>query len=354
MPTQITRTTLDFIAPAGAVSLMGDFTDWDRFPALPVDPTTQRVSLEVPRNSWVEFAWLDAQGKPFADPEAAKTQNPWYAWARGVEVGTYARHPMLEGRLEGKSKLENTLEHQQGPHQTGTVHRHSWQGTVFAGTRRAYIYTPPHYDPQNQYPVYYVQDGVAFYRTGRLGEVLDHLLERGHIAPAVLVFLEPNDRNLEYYLNPLYPVFLETEVLPYIEAHFAVRRDAAGRGLWGASLGGLISLYTALERPELYSRVISHSGAFIAQHGAVTPQGKHDTTHAPESLLERITAHPPQHLQIALDCGTLEWLCGPNRRMAAALHDHKIPHQYLEYANGHNWVGWRNALPEALLYMQGI
>jgi enterochelin esterase-like enzyme len=345
MPVQIINTTVKFIAPAGAVALLGDFTDWDRFAALPVDLERGEISLEFPRDSWVEFAWLDAQNKPFADPEAAKTQNPWYAWARGVEVGKYVRHNVLE---------PHTLEDKLEPHPSGTVHRYSWSGTVFAGTRRAYIYTPPSYDPALQYPVYYVQDGVAFYRTGRLGEVMDRLLSLGQIAPAVLVFLEPNDRNLEYYLNPLYPEFLEREVLPYIEANFAVRRDAAGRGLWGASLGGLISLYTALERPELYSHVISHSGAFIAEHGAVTALGKHDTTHAKESLLERVQHTPPTHLRLALDCGTLEWLCGPNRRMAAALHDQKIPHQYLEYASGHNWVGWRNALPKALLYMLGV
>ncbi len=348
MPVQIINTTVKFIAPPRAVALFGDFTDWERFPALPVNPATGTVSLEFPRDSWVEFAWLDASGKPFADPEAAKTQNPWYAWARGVEVGKYVRHNVFEA---GQS---NALEHKLEPQQIGTVHRYSWSGTVFPGTRRAYIYTPPNYDPNSQYPVYYVQDGVAFYRTGRLSEVLDRLLALGQISPAVLVFLEPNDRNLEYYLNPLYPEFLEDEVLPYIEANFAVRRDAAGRGLWGASLGGLISVYTALERPHIYSRVISHSGAFIAEHGAVSAHGKHDTTFAKETLLERVLHNPPTHLRLALDCGTLEWLCGPNRRMAATLYDQKIPHQYLEYASGHNWVGWRNALPKALLYMLGI
>ena len=37
----------------------------------------------------------------------------------------------------------------------------------------------------------------------------------------------------------------------------------------------------------------------------------------------------------------------------AALADAGVRHQYREYQSGHNWVTWKAALPEALLYMQG-
>ncbi|WP_045235278.1 alpha/beta hydrolase-fold protein, partial [Deinococcus pimensis] len=52
-------------------------------------------------------------------------------------------------------------------------------------------------------------------------------------------------------------------------------------------------------------------------------------------------------------CGVTEWLLPPNRRMAGALADAGVRHQYREYASGHNWVTWRAALPEALLYVLG-
>ena len=169
---------------------------------------------------------------------------------------------------------------------------------MFAGKRRGYVYTPPHYDPALTYPVYYVQDGVAFYRTGKLGELLDRALAQGLITPAVLVFVEPLDRNDEYYLNDRYFDFLISEVLPQVETGFSVRRDAAGRGLWGASLGGLISLYTAWQHPDWFGKVISHSGALIA-----SPEGRQgqriDTTQAGEWLLEQLRLSPPHHLSSA-------------------------------------------------------
>lgn len=231
----------------------------------------------------------------------------------------------------------------------GNIDRLAWQGDVFKNMRRAYVYTPPHYDSSQQYPVFYVQDGVAFYRTGRLGEISDYLLHLGLIEPAILVFLEPNDRMIEYYLNDDYQAFLVQEVFPRIESQYAVRTDAEGRGLWGASLGGLISLYTAAKHPELYSKVVSHSGAYIAHPDS----SERNTRTAGEWLLHQLQLTPPKHLRIAMDCGSIEWLLAPNRRMAALMYDLGIAHQYQEFQSGHNWVSWRNALPDALLFLLG-
>ena len=323
--------------PAGATALLGDFTDWKKKAALPVI-AGQPIVLTLPSGAWVEYAWLDAQGQPFADPDnAQRSLNPWWPYPRAVVIGEYAQHPL---------SLDSTGV------PNGAAHRLSWEGQLFPGTRRAIVYTPPGYDAAQIYPVYYVQDGVAFYLTGKLGELLDRALAAGLIDPAVLVFVEPGERNDEYYLNDRYLDFLVQEVWPRVEGHYSVARTPAGRGLWGASLGGLISLYLGSRHPELFGRVVSHSGAFIAH-----PDGRSgseiDTTTAGEWLREQLSARPPTHLKLSLDTGTLEWLLAPNRRMAAALADAGVQHQYREYQSGHNWVTWKAALPAALLYMQG-
>ncbi len=322
-----------FTPPVGAVSLVGDFTDWDKGRPLPV--TGGELRLELPRDSWTEYAWLDADGKPFADPDnPRKSLNPWWPYPRAVEVGTYARHPLWSAPE---------------PAVSGEEWRLAWDGAIFPGKRRAYVYTPPGYDPALSYPALYVQDGVAFLRTGKLGALLDKALAAGLVRPAVLVFVEPGDRTREYYLNDRYLDFLLGEVTPQVEARFSVSRGAAGRGLWGASLGGLISLYLGSQHPELFSMVVAHSGAWIADPAS----SSFDTTGAGEWLLEQLRNRPPAHLRVSLDSGTLEWLLAPNRRMAALLADAGVQHQYREYQSGHNWVTWRAALPEALLYMLG-
>ena len=340
MAVSVAGTHVTFSPPPGAVALIGDFTDWDKQAPIQVE-NNQPISLTLPRGAWVEYAWLDAAGKPFADPDnPQKSLNPWWSYPRVAEVGRYPQHPLWAGEAPSD------------PARRGEAHRLSWEGTVFAGKRRGYVYTPPGYDAAQVYPVYYVQDGVAFYRTGKLGELLDRALAQGLIAPAVLVFAEPLDRNDEYYLSDRYFDFLMSELLPQIEDEFSVSREAAGRGLWGASLGGLISLYTAWQHPEVFGRVISHSGAFIAAPDG-RQAGQINTTTAGEWLREQLVQRPPEHLRISLDTGTLEWLLSPNRRMAATLQDLSAAHQYREYPSGHNWVTWKQALPEALLYMQG-
>lgn len=339
MPATASGRHLTLIPPEGAAGLIGDATDWDRRPPLPVQPG-KPLTLALPRNAWFEYAWVDAAGEPFADPAGLPTVNPWYTYARAAEVGRWAEHPLWQGPAP----------------ELGVTHRLHWDGEVFAGKRRAMLYLPRSYTAGEALPVYYVQDGVAFARVGRLAELLERAVAAGQARPAALVFVEPGDRNAEYYLNGDYFTFLQREVMPRIEGDLADWGEAlrpSERGLWGASLGGLISLYLGSEHPELFSRVVSHSGAFIARPGARTPAGRIDLMTAGEWLRERLEAAPPRHLTVSLDTGLLEWLTAPNRRMAAALKDSSIDHQYREYAGGHNWVTWRQALAEALLYQLG-
>lgn len=334
MAVSVSGQQVTFTPPAGAVGLVGDMTDWRKRDPLPV-VNGQPIVLTLPRGAWVEYAWVDAAGEAFADPDnAQKSLNPWWPYPRAAVVGEYARHPIW--RLPDAAHK-------------GETQRLTWDGAVFPGKRRSIVQFPYGHDPQRPTPIYYVQDGVAFYRTGKLGEVMDRSVQAGLASGAVLVFVEPGERNEEYYLNDRYLDFLQAEVFPQVEEKMTVSE----RGLWGASLGGLISLYLGSRHPELFTRVVSHSGAFIARPGAKYANGVIDSTTAGEWLLEQLGKNPPTHLKTSLDTGTLEWLTGPNRRMAALFADSFLTHQYREYPSGHNWVTWREALPEAFLYMQG-
>ncbi|UBV42065.1 esterase family protein [Deinococcus taeanensis] len=334
MAVSVSGQVVTFTPPAGAAGLIGDMTDWRKRDPIPVSGG-QPVQLHLPRGAWVEYAWVDAAGEAFADPDnPQKSLNPWWPYPRAAVVGAYARHPLWLAPEAARR---------------GAAHRLTWEGQVFPGTRRVIVYTPHGY-AGTALPVYYVQDGVAFYRTGKLGDVMDRALDAVLAPGAALVFVEPGDRNEEYYLNPRYLEFLTREVMPRVEGELVT---ASVRGLWGASLGGLSSLFLGARHPELFSRVASHSGAFIARPGAADASGVINTTTAGEWLLEELRAAPPAHLTVSLDTGTLEWLTGPNRRMAGLFADLGLRHQYREYPSGHNWVTWREALPEAFLYLQG-
>ncbi|HEX2864970.1 MAG TPA: alpha/beta hydrolase-fold protein [Deinococcales bacterium] len=321
-----------FTAPDGAAALIGDFTDWRERP-IPLRPG-ESVTVDLPRAAFLEYAFLDAHGKGLADEaNPVRSINPWHSYPRGAVTPGYEPSPWLEPRAGVPG---------------GRLERLAWDSGVFAGeTRRALVYTPPAFDPDRAYPAVYVQDGVAFARTGKLGTVLDNLIAAGEARESVLVFLEPRDRATEYHLNDRYLEFLTSEVIPRLEARYPLVPGRESRFLWGASLGGLISLYAAWSQPGL-------CGAVVAQAAALTAEPRGDSVRgAPEWLRERWAERPPEDLPVHLQCGSLDWLVGANRRFAATLFDLGARHEYRERPGGHNWVTWRDGLADGLRFLLG-
>lgn len=329
MAVQVAGKRVTFTAPSNSSAIIGDFTDdTDRPIALLAG---ESVTLEFPAKAQIEYAFLNASGQRMADPDnPAGANHPWYKEYRSVSLAGFAA-PLEPDPLAPQGRTASL----------------SWVSTRLSGTRRAYVHLPHGYDSSKSYPVFYVQDGVAFRRTGRLGALHDSLVWQGRISPAIFVFLEPHDRVKEYFFNPRYPEYLLLEVLPRIEDQFAVSKDRASRGLWGASLGGLASLWTAMQYSDTFGRVIAQSSAIQGQPGQAYQRG------AVEWLLGEYRAAPLLPLEISIDCGQLEWLLGANRRFAAELFDKGYQHQYLEHPSGHNWVSWRSGMAAHLEWLLG-
>jgi enterochelin esterase-like enzyme len=320
-----------FTAPPGATALVGDFTGWEDDP-IPLR-AGESVSLEFPAGAFIEYAFLGEDQRPFADPDnTVESENPWYRYPRAAVLDGYQPGPLRE-LLPGAAP--------------GRLERLAWEGKVFPGTRRALVHVPAGLEPGKSYPLVLVQDGIAYARTAKLGNVLDNLLHLGRVRPAVLAFIEPADRTSEYYLNDKYVDLLLSEAIPQVAEAFPVSARREERCLWGASLGGLASLYAAFRRPEEFSVVVSQSGAFQAEPGPPKRKG------AGEWMAAQLATAEKLDLRVSLECGTQEWLLGANRRMAAVLFDKGYRHRYQERQSGHNWVTWRDGLADSLQYVLG-
>jgi predicted alpha/beta superfamily hydrolase len=77
-----------------------------------------------------------------------------------------------------------------------------------------------------------------------------------------------------YYLSNLkqvhgdqMPDFLEYDVMPTIAAKYRVLSGGKNSALWGASLSGAAALYIAIERPNLFDRMIIESPSFFVGNG---------------------------------------------------------------------------------------
>jgi len=127
---------------------------------------------------------------------------------------------------------------------------------------------PKDYDICNaKYPVLYLTDGLQniWHAVG----TIEVLTRTGSVPPMIVVGIESTNRMRDFTLttsenNPKsgggkkYLAFIEEELIPYIESNY---RTNTYRALEGHSLGGLFTLSTFMERPDLFNSFIVMSPA---------------------------------------------------------------------------------------------
>ena len=178
--------------------------------------------------------------------------------------------------------------------------------------------------------------------------MLDNLIHEKRIPPIAAVLLSPGpggQRTIEYdTVSDRYVNFVETEVLPRItrDHQVAFTTDPEGRAAFGESSGAAAALAMAWLHPNLYRRVISYSGTFVAlQRNATAPNGAWDfhQTFIPNSERKplRIWLHVSEN-----DLGATSpveqmrnWVIA-NTRMAEALRKKGYAYQFVfSEASGH-------------------
>ena len=321
--------------PDWAVEIYSDFSDWERHSVKVSDVTQNGVwSFELPNDAYFEYCFVDEQGKMRPDPNNdSKADSPWYPAARVIQGPDYQAHSCLYPEKLDLSPLER--------YKLDSIHLQP----NLAESRRVMSYSPKGFE-EKELPIVYVQDGVAYARAAQLPLVLETLLKGKKVKPAHFVFIEPQDRSIEYPYTVDYQQFVIEEVLPTMEEHLSF--DGT-RIAMGASLGGLVSGLLAWNYPEHFQTVVTQSGAFL---GSPTNMDYYGATES--WLLEQIQKHDadrfPNGLSWYVDCGNLEWLQPVNQDIAQAL-EAKGYQTKSHFRNaGHNWVNWRNGLADALIF----
>ena len=145
---------------------------------------------------------------------------------------------------------------------------------------RLYVSLPPGYDTASaRYPVVYMLD--ADYSFPVAHATAWHLAERSHLPPVILIAVA-YDGPPAYRLNrtrdytpvfdsvggygpsyqrvsggaPRFIEFLKAELIPFVDANYRTTTD---RTLVGHSYGGLFALWTSLQQPTLFRRILAVS-----------------------------------------------------------------------------------------------
>jgi enterochelin esterase family protein len=245
-------------------------------------------------------------------------------------------------------------------------------GTAF--TRSIWVYVPAQYVAGTAAPFIVVQDGGGF--TTRIPPALDTMINDHRLPVMIAILINPgpgdgigSERGLEYdTVSDAYVRFIEMEILPLVQARYNVKltTDPEARAALGSSSGGAAAFTMGWFRPDLYHRIVTYSGSFVALGAnAIYPHGaweyhEHLIAETPAKPL-RVFLEAAQNDNTVLNVPTLRdqtlsaffaWLPA-NQNMAAALKAKGYHYRYI-YAAGAGHADGNviaQTLPEELLWV---
>jgi enterochelin esterase-like enzyme len=220
----------------------------------------------------------------------------------------------------------------------GDVDVHQFESKIIPSSRKIQVYHPYGYDDRKAYPVVFVQDGGEYVMLAQMVNVLDNLISEGKIPPCVAVFIDPVDRNYEYWLNADYQTMVLDEIVPLIRDQYAITSDPRETAIMGASLGGAIAMMIALDHSAVFGKCGCQSGAFDAKDGG---------------LFTMVGGGPKVPVDFYLDCGRFGDLLDENHRMRDLLEEKGYGLKYQEFNEGHSWGNWRAHIDDMLIFFWG-
>jgi enterochelin esterase-like enzyme len=234
------------------------------------------------------------------------------------------------------------------PH--GNVTRHVYHSDVTQGEREMYVYTPPGYDPNQNYPVLYLVGGSGelpsnWIYDGRANFILDNLLAEGKAKPMLIAI--PNNqvihRNHPQHTELTFDIFekeLRNHVIPLIDQNYSTIKTPKGRAISGLSMGGRHSMFIGFRSLDLFANFgILSAGDGDAETSLAGFLNDSDVNKKVDYLFvgqgtEEAKGFFGERVQVLID----------------ALNNHQIEHEYYVGGyGGHDWSTWRHLLHEKFL-----
>jgi enterochelin esterase family protein len=236
------------------------------------------------------------------------------------------------------------------PH--GEIHHHFYKSAVAQDSRDFYVYTPPGYDPRakTQYPALYLLHGFSdgadgWTAVGFANLILDNLIAQGKAKPMIVVmplgygtlemlmkgFGAFNDAPLKQRNFDRFTEALLTEVMPQVEAAYAIDARRESRAIAGLSMGGSESLLTGLNHLDKFAWVGSFSSGGLGEDFDTQFPGVSAKSNSQIKLLW-------------VACGTDDTLIAINRKFRDWLKAKGIQHAGIETPGAHTWMVWRRNL----------
>jgi enterochelin esterase family protein len=263
-----------------------------------------------------------------------------------IDPGNPAIKPMREPRtsilcIPGQPPL--LYEFQDVPH--GTVRQHTYFSKSLGRVRELAVYTPPGYDKQTdaRFPTLYLQHGsgdnqATWVAHGKAHWILDNLIAQGKARSMVVVMMDGHavvgggaggfqDNTTAFGRDLL------EDVMPFVEANYRVKTDAASRAIAGLSMGGGQSLTIGLNHLDRFAWVAGFSSSVPSREAIA-------------GLLNDPAGANAKLKLLWIGVGKDDFLLQRNQDFIATLKEKDIHHEWHLTEGTHSWPIWRGYLAD--------
>jgi enterochelin esterase-like enzyme len=245
--------------------------------------------------------------------------------------------PAFPNPPEGFDKAREGIAH-------GKLEVVEYDSKTVGNKRKAIIYTPPGYSTDTKYPVLYLLHGIGgdeeeWRRGARPEIILDNLIAEGKAVPMIVVMpngrAQKNDRaeGDVFASAPAFAKFeqdLLSDVIPFIESKYSVKRDRESRALAGLSMGGGQSLNFGLGNLDTFAWV----GGFSSAPNTKPPA---ELVPDPEKVAQQLKL-------LYISCGNQDGLIRVSQGVHAYLKEKNVPHIWHVDEHAHDFHHWKKAL----------
>jgi enterochelin esterase-like enzyme len=258
-----------------------------------------------------------------------------------IDPGNPAIKPQREPRtsilhIAGEPPLLHDF--QNVPH--GVVRQHTYLSKSLGRVRELVVYTPPGYDQQTEarFPTLYLQHGMGDNQAtwvvhGKAHWILDNLIAQGKAHPMVVVMMDGHAsiaQGMAGFQNntTAFERDLLEDVMPFVEANYRVKTEAADRAIAGLSMGGGQSLTIGLNHLDKFAWVAGFSSAVPSREAIA-------------SFLDDPAAANAKLKLLWIGVGKDDFLLQRNQEFIGMLKEKDIRHEWHLTDGTHSWPVWR-------------
>lgn len=255
---------------------------------------------------------------------------------------------------------------------SGKVVEFDFPSQILNMNRKIWVYTPPNFSKSGvKYHFLVIFDGKAFLDFTQPQIMFDNLISKNKIPPLVAVFIHnysgfQRGKDLDCY--PPFADFIAKELVNWARQKYHISSDPNKAVLMGSSSGALGAAFIGYKYSDTFRNILSQSGFYGWFPGNIFFQrmryyfGKDfirwwdkEDEEEPFWLIRQFNKSRTLPLKFYVNVGNLETRTMPSvHRFRDMLKEKGYEHYYEEYPGGHEYIAWREHLPEGLIYLIGI